>query len=119
VSARFLVAALLFGFCANLIADTFPIIDVRYGYLIGAIESGTWLESNDAISSVKAGVRLPVYGVTGKVGIVEVLKAATQDEPCPDRPVVKVRPTKMAKGVIAFLPNWNPLPRTPKSVDVH
>jgi hypothetical protein len=27
--------------------ETFPIIDVRYGYLVGAVESGKWLEPTD------------------------------------------------------------------------
>lgn len=119
MKTQFLTAALLFSFCARVIADAFPIIDVRYGYLIGAIKSGEWLESNDAINSVRAGAKLPVYGVTGKVGTIEVLRADTRNEPCPDRPVVKLRPPKLSKGAVAFLPNWNPLPRTPKSVDVH
>lgn len=114
---KFLVGALVFALCRSAIAETFPIIDVRYGYLIGAIESGKWLEPTDATNSVKPGTKLPVYGVTGEVGTVAVLKVDTQNEPCPDRPVVKLRPPKMTKGAVAFSANWNPLPRKPQSID--
>jgi len=59
-------------------------------------------------------LKLHVYGVTGNVGRVRVLKVDKQNEPCPDQPVVKIR---LAKGEVAFAANWNPLPRRPKSVD--
>jgi hypothetical protein len=101
--------------CAN--ADTFPIIDVHYGYLIGAIKSGRWIEPTDATKSVKAEAKLPVYGMTGSVGNVSIVKLDTRNEPCPDQPVVKLNPRKMKQGAVAFSPSWNPLPRKPKPVD--
>jgi hypothetical protein len=117
VKTSLLLAGLAFASRLSVSADTFPIIDVRYGYLVGAIESGKWLEPTDATDSVKSGAKLQVYGVTGDVGTVQVLKVDTQNEPCPDRPVVKLRPAKVAKGAVAFAASWNPLPRKPKSVD--
>lgn len=117
MKTRLLLAGLAFASCLSASADTFPIIDVRYGYLVGAIESGKRLEPTDATDSVKSGAKLHVYGVTGDVGTVQVLKVDTQNEPCPDRPVVKLRPAKLAKVAVAFAASWNPLPRKPKSVD--
>ena len=46
MKARFLVLGLALAFCLRASADTFPIIDVRYGYLIEAIESGNWFDLN-------------------------------------------------------------------------
>ena len=110
---------LLFALCLCANADTFPIIDIRYGYLIGAIKSGKWIEPTDATNSVKAGAKLPVYGVKGSVGNVSIVKLNARNEPCPDRPVVKLNPRKMKHGEVAFSPSWNPLPRKPKPVDVN
>ena len=98
-------------------ADTFPIIDVRFGYLIGAIASGKWIEPTDATNSVKPDANLHVYGLTGDVGAVQVLRVDTENEPCPDRPVVKLRSFKMKNGAIAFSANWDPLPRKPTIAD--
>jgi hypothetical protein len=103
--------------CTSAIAQTFPIIDARHGYLIGAVESEKWIETTDATKSVKPGAKLTVYGMTGKIGEVRVVKMAEQGA-CPDQPVIKLRPPKMTKGEIAFSASWNPLPRKPRSVDV-
>jgi hypothetical protein len=118
VKARLLVLVLFSGFWWSASAQTFPIIDVRYGYLIGAVEKGKWIEPTDATNSVKSGMKLPVYGVTGTVENVAVVKLDTRNEPCPDRPIVKLNPKKMKKGAIAFAAKWNPLPRKPKLINV-
>jgi hypothetical protein len=107
----------VFAICVGANADTFPIIDVRYGYLIGAIKSGKWIEPTDAINSVKPGAKLPVYGLIGAVGKMSTVKLDIRNEPCPDRPVVKLNPRKMKHGEVAFSATWNPLPRKPKSAD--
>ena len=68
-------------FRAGATADTFPIIDVGYGYLIGAIAPGKWIEPTDATDSVKAGTnKLHVYGLTGDVGAAQVLRIDTENE---------------------------------------
>ena len=103
--------------CARANADTFPIIDVRNGYLIGAIKSGEWIEPTDATDSVRPGQKLLVYGVTGSAGNVSIVKLDIQNEPCPDRPIVKLDPRRIKQGEVAFSPNWNPLPRKPKAAD--
>ena len=110
------VAAIAFAICRCATAETFPIIDVRYGYLIGAVEKGKWLEAAEATKSVKPGTNLPVYGVTGEVGTVGVLKVDTEQETCPGQPMVKLRPRTMKKGAIAFSGNWNALPRRSTSM---
>jgi hypothetical protein len=119
VKTQFLIIALVAGSCWNTSAQTFPIIDVRYGYLIGAIKSGKWIEPTDATKSVKTGAKLSVYGVTGSVGNASIVKLDTRNEPCPDHPVVKLNPRKMKQGAVAFSPNWNPVPRKPKPIEVN
>jgi len=118
VKPRLVVLVLLFGFWWSASGETFPFIDVRYGYLIGAIEKRKWIEPTDATNSVKSGAKLQVYGVTGTVGNVAVVKLDTRNEPCPDRPIVKLNPKKMKQGAVAFAANWNPLPRKPKLIDI-
>jgi hypothetical protein len=51
VSLRLFVGGFVFAICVGANADTFPIIDLRYGYLIGAIKSGKWIEPTDATNS--------------------------------------------------------------------
>ena len=111
-------AAILLACGASAMGEKFPIIDARYGYLIGAIENGKWLESNDATKSVKPGTKLQVYGLTGAVGAVAIVKLDTQEEACPDRAMVKLNPRKAKQGEIAFAAKWNPLPRKAKALDV-
>lgn len=117
MSIRLFVAGSVFAACAVANAETFPIIDLRYGYLMGAIESGKWIEPTDATDSVKPGAKLSIYGVTGIVGNAAVVKLDTRNEPCPDRPVVKLNPRKMKLGAVAFSANWNALLRKPKTLD--
>ena len=119
MSIRILAAATVLALFVAADANTFPIIDVRYGYLIGAVESRRWIEPTDATNSVKAAAKLPVYGVTGVFGTVAVVKLDTLNEPCPDRPVVKLNPKKVKQGAVAFSASWNPLPRKPKPVDAN
>jgi hypothetical protein len=119
VKARFVVIGLAFAFCLRANAEPFPIIDVRYGYLIGAIEAGKWIEPTDATNSVKTRANVPVYGLMGALGNVSILRLDTRNEPCLDRPVVKLNPRKMKQGAVAFSPSWNPLPRKPKSIDTN
>jgi hypothetical protein len=114
---KFFIVALALVWCGSAMAETFPIIDAREGYLIGAVDSGKWLEAAAAIKSIKP-TTLPVYGVSGEVGKVKVLKVDAEGEPCPDTPIVKLEPERMERGAIAFSASWNPLPRKPKSLDV-
>ncbi len=128
MKTKLIVTASLLAWCASAIAEKFPIVDVQYGYLIGAVENGKWIESDNATKSVKAGAKLQVYGVTGAVGAASVVKLDTAAEACPDRPMVKLNPNppsrssgvagKMKQGAVAFAAKWNPLPRKPKSLDV-
>jgi hypothetical protein len=118
VKARLFSAIILFPSCVGAFAQTYPIIDLRYGYLIGAIQNGKWIESDSAKKSVRPGMKLQVYGITGVVGTVSVVKLDTQNEPCEDRPTVKVNPKKVKQGAVAFAANWNPLPRKPKLAEV-
>ena len=79
----FLIFAIATICCTAALAEPFPIIDVRYGYLIGAVSDGKWVEPTDATDSVKPGTKLHIYGVTGVVGTVSVVKLDTQNERVP------------------------------------
>ena len=116
MSIRLFVAGVVIATAVAATAKTFPIIDVRSGYLIGAIDSGKWIEPNDATGSVKSGTKLPVFGVTGIVGNVSIVKLDTRNEPCPDRPVVKLNPRRVKQGAVAFAGTWNLLPQKPKAL---
>lgn len=118
MKTRFFIVLLIVQCRWNADAETFPIIDVRYGYLIGGIENGKWIEPTDATGSVKPGTGLPVYGPAGVIGTAGIVKLETQNEPCPDQRVVKLNPKKMRQGSVAFAASWNTLPRKPKLVDV-
>src|SRR3954470_15624271 len=102
MKTKSIVATILFGFCIGAIAETFPIVDVQYGYLIGAVGNGKWIESDAATKSVKPGKKLQVYGNDGGVGSVSIVKLDTAGEACPDRPMVKLNPKKPKQGAIAF-----------------
>ena len=117
MKSKSFIAALIVSCITSAIAETFPIVDVQYGYLIGGAENGKWIESDKATKSVKRGAKLQVYGVAGAVGSASVVKLDTQNEPCEDRPTVKLNPKKIKEGAIAFA-GKNPLPRKAQSVDV-
>ncbi len=118
MKTKLIVTASLLAWCANAFAQTYPIIDVRHGYLIGAVENQKWIESDGATKSVKHGAKVQVYSVTDLIGNAAIVKLDTQSEACPDRPMVKLNPKKIKQGEIAFAAKWNPLPRKPKSLDV-
>jgi hypothetical protein len=117
-SPLFLTFTILFACGASALAETFPIVDVKYGYLIGGAENGKWVESEKATKSVKAGAKLQVCGVAGAVGSATIVKLDTAGEACPDRPMVRLNPKKVKQGAIAFATKHNPLPRKPQIVDV-
>ena len=81
MNTKLIVSVFTIGFCIKAVAETFPIVDARYGYLIGAAANGKWIESDAAKKSVKAGTKLQVYGVTGAVGTASIVKLDTQNEP--------------------------------------
>ena len=45
MKTKLISAAFLFACCASTLAEMFPIVDVQYGYLIGAVENGKWIEN--------------------------------------------------------------------------
>src|SRR5262249_32538407 len=79
MKSKSFIAALIVSCITSAIAETFPIVDVQYGYLIGGAENGKWIESDKAAKSVKKGAKLQVYGVTGAVGSASVVKLDTQN----------------------------------------
>lgn len=117
MKASLTISTILFACFVSVQAETFPIIDAQYGYLIGAVENGKWIESDNAKKSVKPGTKLQVYGATGAVGTVAVVKLDTGGEACPDQAIVKLNPKK-PKGAVAFAAKWNPLPRKPQLLGV-
>lgn len=118
MKTKLLITAVIVTSFTSAMAEKSPIIDARYGYLIGAVENGKWVESDNAKKSVKSGTKLQVYGATGAVGNAAIVKLDTAGEACPDVPMVKLNPKKVKDGGVAFAAKWNPLPRKPQTIDV-
>ena len=102
-----LASLLVIAACGTAMAEMFPIIDVREGYLVGAIDEGKWIEAKRAVESMKVGSTLPIYDLSGQVGKVDVVKVENEGEPCPQTPFVILDPKQPERGAIAFAPKWN------------
>jgi hypothetical protein len=118
VKEELLASLFVIAACGTAMAEMFPIIDVREGYLVGAIDEGKWIEAKRAVESMKVGSTLPIYDLSGQVGKVDVVKVENEGEPCPQTPFVILDPKQPERGVIAFAPKWNPLPRKAQTLDV-
>src|ERR1700732_4442521 len=95
-----LVSLFVIAACGNAMAETFPIIDVREGYLVGAIDEGKWIEAKRAVDPVKAESTLQIYDLSGHVGKIEVVKVESEGEPCPQTPFVILDPQRPERGTI-------------------
>ncbi|HSI12616.1 MAG TPA: VCBS repeat-containing protein [Chthoniobacter sp.] len=97
-------------------ADTFPIVDVEHGFLLGASGDGRFLKMEDAAKTMHGGEQYHLYTLTERLGVVKGGKPHSFEEPCPDQQVINLAP-KPKSGVIAFAGPWNALPRVPKIQD--
>lgn len=97
-------------------AETFPIVGVEHGFLIGAGGSGKWVKMEDAAKAVHGGEQYHLYTLTEQLGVVKGGKPHSFEEPCPEQQVISLTP-KPKSGVIAVAGPWNALPRIPKLQD--
>ncbi len=111
---RFTLCSLALAVCVH--AETFPIVAVEHGFLLGAGGSGKWVQMEDAAKTVHGGEQYHLYTLTERLGVVKGGKPHAFEEPCPDQQVVNLTP-KPKSGTIAVAGSWNALPRIPKVQD--
>jgi len=99
-------------------AETFPIVGVEHGFLLGSGGGGKWLKMEDAAKTVHGGEQYRLYTLTEQVGVVKGGKPHSFEEPCPDQLAVNLTP-KPKSGIIAVAGSWNALPRIPKVQDTN
>jgi hypothetical protein len=105
-----------FGHAIIAAEPTNVIVEVKNGYVIGAVQYGKWLDSGKAAATIKPGASFRVYGLTGEIGASAASKPESVDQPCPDTQMVKLSPPR-EEGALAVTAAWNALPRKPKTAD--
>ena len=111
---RFVLLSL--ALVATIRAETFPIVSVEHGFLLGAGGGGKWQKMEDAARTVHGGEQYHLYSLTERLGVVKGGKPHAFEEPCPDQQVINLAP-KPKSGIIAVAGAWNALPRIPKIQD--
>jgi hypothetical protein len=110
------VLVLLLALATIVRAETFPIVAVKDGFLLGAAGAGKWLPVEKAAGTVKGGEQYTLYSLTNRLGVAKGGKPHSAGEPCPDQEMISLTP-KPEHAVIAFAAPWNALPRVPKMQD--
>jgi hypothetical protein len=116
---RTLVVATASLICAeaSLAGDLHPIVEVKSGYLFGAISNGKPIKAAQTAKSLSDETTYRVYGLTQALGNAKGGKPEPPEAaPCEEILLVPLSP-KPEKGVIAIAAAWNALPRTPKVID--
>lgn len=97
--------------------DLHPIVEVRTGYLFGAVADGKWIKADDAAKSMTDETTYRVYGLTQSLGEAKGSKPKPgEEEVCSDIFTVSLSP-KSEKSAIAIAAPWNALPRKVQSID--
>ena len=110
------VAAFLICAGASLAGDLHPIVEVKSGYLFGAISNGKPIEADETAKSMGDETTYRVYGFTRALGDAKGGKPEPPEAaPC-DILLVPLSP-KPENAVMAIAAPWNALPRTPKVID--
>ena len=102
-------------FCAGA-TELHPIVEVRSGYLFGAVADGKWIKADEAAKSLPDETTYRVYGLTQVFGEAKGGKPKAEDLPCEETLWVALSP-KPDEGVIALDAPWNALPRKPRIAD--
>jgi hypothetical protein len=102
-------------FCAGATAaELHPIVEVRSGYLFGAVADGKWTKADEAAKSLPDESTYRVYGLTQAFGEAKAGKAKAEDARCEQTLSVSLS-LKPENGVIALAAPWNALPRKPRA----
>jgi hypothetical protein len=110
------VAALLICAGASPAADLHPIVEVKSGYLFGAISNGKWIKSAETAKLMGDETTYRVYGLTQALGDAKGDKPKSEGAPCEETLAVSLSP-ETERGVIAIAAPWNALPRKPQVID--
>jgi hypothetical protein len=104
-------------FCAGATAtELHPIVEVRSGYLFGAVADGKWIKADEAAKSLPDETTYRIYGLTESLGEAKGGKPKAEDLPCEETLWVSLS-RKPDEGVIALDAPWNALPRKPRIAD--
>jgi hypothetical protein len=104
-------------FCAGATAaELHPIVEVRSGYLFGAIDGGKWIKADETAKALQDETTYQVYGLTQQLGQTKGSKPKPEDVPCEETLSVSLSP-KPEKGVIGLAAPWNALTRKPQVID--
>src|SRR6266436_2780043 len=100
------LAALLICAGASPAADLHPIVEVRSGYLFGAVSDGKWIKADETAKLIGDETTYRVYGLTQALGDAKGDKPKAVEDVCTDTLSVSLLP-KPEKGVIALAAPWN------------
>ena len=88
-----------------------PLLDVKFGYLLGGSQGGKWLKPNAAATSMKGGTTMRVFSLTRALGTVRATQPKSTGAPCPDTLWSSVSPKAAPQAEFAIGGTHNPLPR--------
>lgn len=95
--------------------DTHPIIELRQHCLVGGAENRKWVAADRLGPTWKGAHKFALYNLNGPAG--EVTANIGGDPDCADS--WSAEPSPPAESGIAIMsPDWNPLPRIPRAIDV-
>jgi len=86
-----------------------PVVDARYGFLLGVVVNGTWRDAERAASMVRGGERYRVFAGGRAVGVATGSRPEP-GEPCDDARLVKLTP-EVEDADVAVVGAWNVRPR--------
>jgi hypothetical protein len=103
--------------CAGAIAaDLHPIVEVRNGYLVGAVADGKAIKADEVAKSMADETTYRVYGLTQSFGEAKGNKPKHEEVPCEETLSVPLSETPK-KAVIAVAGRWNALPNKVQTLD--
>jgi hypothetical protein len=110
------VGAALIGLSMSLSGSTpdtksalHPIVDAKFGYLIGGSRNGKWVSDKEVAKSLTGGEAYRVFNSSTQAGQTTGSKSHVNESPCELTQWVNLQ--KNFNGQIAVSANWNPLPR--------
>lgn len=90
-------------------AKIHPLVDARFGYLLGGSRNGKWVSDKETAKAIMGREAYRVYGASTLLGNSTGSKTRTDEAPCNDTHWVTLK--KNYNGVLALGANWNAAPR--------
>ena len=113
-----ILSAVIFAQTVAAQTKVVPIIEVQTGGLLGGVENGRYLDAKTTFGRLNGEGKYSLYGIGGRTGEMTATIEAP-DEPCDEFYFAKSR-LEGQKGIaLGAARNWNPVPRTPKTVNLN